>query len=644
MHIFLKYFLFILLVLLDQKIFAQNLSPHLQHEVDSMKRELKIVKEDSIKVRLLFNLGEKTPIINIGYWDSLVDFAHTKKLIVFEIRSLAKIGGFYQRKGMDLKAVDSYNKSILTAESSAIKLEVLSPLYGLSTYYSLHSDSRIALELCFKGLKIAEGLQNKLWVSKFNFRLGEIFFSIGNFGDAIRCHLNCVNTYTELKQIDNVCWSILALGADYCALNNTKMTIFYYMKSLDYINLTSSEGLKLDIWISAAAAYEMRQKHDSAIYYCNKAVEISKISGNKFGLASAMTTLADIYLKKGDLKMAKVIAEEALILTNSIRFTAQIPSLTLILKEIYIKLKDYKKALNAFEISVKTKDSIADEKTRKHVLEKEFNYNMQKKESENKLLAQQNQIQHLQLSQNKYFLFGLGGIAILILIIAYLILRQNKLRNEHQKMFMEQKLISSQMNPHFVFNSLNAIQHLIMNKENEKAEYYLSKFSKLIRELLESNTKESLSVREEVGILTGYLEMEARRFSKSFHYSIQVDERINQEITNIPHMMIQPFVENAIWHGLLPKSGARNLNILYEYDTDKTIRCIVEDNGVGREVAMKKENTFKKKSLALSFVKQRLDLMQETLKVNCYVKIIDKKNELGESLGTKVIIVLPLIN
>jgi LytS/YehU family sensor histidine kinase len=173
---------------------------------------------------------------------------------------------------------------------------------------------------------------------------------------------------------------------------------------------------------------------------------------------------------------------------------------------------------------------------------------------------------------------------------------------------------------------------------------YLSKFARLIRDLLESNTKENIVVKEEADILRRYMEMEALRFKKSFTFSVTVDEKISQEQDHIPHMMLQPFIENAIWHGLLPKNGERNLVVAFEAAHNKTIRCIIDDNGIGRAASMKKEATFKKKSLALSFINQRIRLMRKTLKVDCSVDIIDKTNAAGESTGTKVVIVLPVLN
>jgi hypothetical protein len=248
-------------------------------------------------------------------------------------------------------------------------------------------------------------------------------------------------------------------------------------------------------------------------------------------------------------------------------------------------------------------------------------------------------------------LYGLAIVGGIILIALALVWRRNRrLRIATEKLEMNRRLhemeirtLKAQMNPHFIFNALNSIQVFILSAENEKAGAYLSKFSKLMRELLESNANESLSVREEVEILTKYLELESLRFGQSFSYEILVDETIDTGHTLIPHMMIQPFVENAIWHGLLNKDDDRRLLISMEYNSAKTIRCMIDDNGVGRKATQGKEHTMKSKSLALSIVKQRLHLMSSLLKIDCSVEIIDKLTESGQPAGTQVIVTLPIL-
>jgi hypothetical protein len=241
------------------------------------------------------------------------------------------------------------------------------------------------------------------------------------------------------------------------------------------------------------------------------------------------------------------------------------------------------------------------------------------------------------------------GMALLVFLVAFLLVTNNrrKLKREGEKFKlnaklyeMEIKLIKNQMNPHFIFNSLNSIQLLVALDEKEKAQYYLSHFSRLMRMLLESTTKDNLSLADEIDILNRYLEIESLRFNHVFKYTITIDPKINTLATFIPHFLIQPFVENAIWHGLLPKKGEKNLSIQFQLVADNKIECTIDDDGVGRQF---KKQTFQKKSLAITFIKQRLDLMNKNLGTNLSLTIIDKQDTTGNPQGTKVILHLPII-
>ncbi len=243
------------------------------------------------------------------------------------------------------------------------------------------------------------------------------------------------------------------------------------------------------------------------------------------------------------------------------------------------------------------------------------------------------------------------GIIALILIAIWLIRRyiqkivkrekeKNKLQNQWYE--QENKILKAQMNPHFMFNSLNTIQQFIIVNDNEKAQLYLSKFSRLVRKSLESNTRDSISLKEEIEICEKYLEIESLRFNHVFSYSIVIEGKLDPVTTHIPHFLIQAFIENAIWHGLLPKEGDKQLMVTFELINEKTISCTIEDNGVGREKITTKISE-KKQSLAINFIRQRLLLMSKIAGIYYGITITDKVNEQGNSEGTRVVVTMPII-
>jgi hypothetical protein len=241
-----------------------------------------------------------------------------------------------------------------------------------------------------------------------------------------------------------------------------------------------------------------------------------------------------------------------------------------------------------------------------------------------------------------------AGMVLIILFLRYRynrILKKERSVNEIKARMneLETKAIKSQMNPHFIFNSLNSIQQFILSEDNENAYRYLSKFSKLVRKLLESATNEDLSLHDEIDLLTRYIEIESLRFEEAFTYEIKADPKLNLRSCRLPHMMVQPFVENAIWHGLLHKKGERKLMISFLYSDEKCISCLVEDNGVGRLAKVPADLNNDKKSLAIEFIKKRLELINEIKGSGCGFRIIDKEIQLHHETGTIVELKIPIM-
>ena len=204
-----------------------------------------------------------------------------------------------------------------------------------------------------------------------------------------------------------------------------------------------------------------------------------------------------------------------------------------------------------------------------------------------------------------------------------------------------------QMNPHFLFNALNSIQQMILANEEMVATRYLSRFSKLLRSILIHSDKEMISLKEELDILKLYVELESVRFKEAFSYDIHCDEDIDIDEVKIPTLLIQPFVENAIWHGLMHKEGMRNLRIEF-IEQDDILQCIVEDNGIGRQKAkeMKISTGQDKKhtSKGIEVSMERLKAMQKNGGPPGSMHIHDLVDEHGHPIGTRIEINLPIQN
>lgn len=207
---------------------------------------------------------------------------------------------------------------------------------------------------------------------------------------------------------------------------------------------------------------------------------------------------------------------------------------------------------------------------------------------------------------------------------------------------LEMSALRAQMNPHFIFNSLGSIQHLIRRDQKAEALQYLSKFSQLLRQILDSSNHSTVSLKEEIDLLENYVQLESLRFDGRFSYELVVDEALDVYNLEIPILLVQPHVENAILHGLLPKKGPARLSVSF-VDQGEQILCTVEDNGVGRQksVELKSARGVSHQSRGLSIVAQRVSHLHGKESDSQIIQITDIVDRQNEVAGTRVSILIP---
>jgi hypothetical protein len=255
----------------------------------------------------------------------------------------------------------------------------------------------------------------------------------------------------------------------------------------------------------------------------------------------------------------------------------------------------------------------------------------------------------------QWWFYLLLSIGVVISIWGYFYVK-NKRVNEKQKLifdkqqqelenvFLKLESLRSQMNPHFIFNALNSIQDYILHNEKKLARTYLVKFSRLIRIYLEHSQKNTITVSEEIEALTFYLQLEKDRFEDTFDYLISVSNDAHITTILIPTFLIQPYVENAIKHGLLHKKDNRKLLVEFSVDEENSlIKCIIEDNGIGRKYAneIKKRTQFSPKSFSSEANLKRIELLNKTRENPIKFHIDDKVDKNKKAQGTRVTISIP---
>lgn len=247
-----------------------------------------------------------------------------------------------------------------------------------------------------------------------------------------------------------------------------------------------------------------------------------------------------------------------------------------------------------------------------------------------------------------WWFISISIFVISVIIYLYYINRVRQLRKEHQLRndinWYRQQALGKQMDPHFVFNTLNSIQSYIIKNDRLASSQYLSKFAKLMRLILNSSQKQAVPLNDEISALSLYLELESLRFEQKFDYHLNIDPTIDPLACFIPPFMIQPFIENAIWHGIMGIKGVGCISIYFVKNQNK-ITCTIEDNGIGREKSKLMKSGFKRdqKSLGISLVESRLNLLNSLYGIDMHSLVTDLYDKDGHASGTKVVIDLPLI-
>jgi tetratricopeptide (TPR) repeat protein len=352
-------------------------------------------------------------------------------------------------------------------------------------------------------------------------------------------------------------------------------------------------------------------------------------------------TLGNVQQTLGNYRQAAENGLRAYSLGREKEMPLVVSDASLLLSDIYSKTGRGDLAYRYLREHMQLKDSISSDEFLKQVTRLEIQYDFDKKEKTAEFArAQERVIQEGKIRQQGLYLRGLLALLLLLALFSLLYIRHNRLMAKYARIDLEQRLLRTQMNPHFIFNSLCAVQDLIIADKPQKANAFLTKVSRLMRNILENSREEYIALDKEIETLRLYLEVQQLRFEKGFDYEISVDQTIDLENISVPPMLAQPCVENSIEHGLLPGKDGGRVTVSYAI-RDGLMMLEVTDNGVGREKAAEETPRMKKQSISTRLTEKRLEHFRKILKEKqISYEIIDLY--VGDAAaGTKVVMMLP---
>jgi len=366
------------------------------------------------------------------------------------------------------------------------------------------------------------------------------------------------------------------------------------------------------------------------------------------------SNIAVAYRKLSQYKKTKNSLDSAEILAIEMQDTSKLIEVYEQREKLYVQTKDYEKAHYYLSIKKEIEEKMQNKKNKKNLLDLEIKYETEQIKNKNLALRKDNELQAQALAfnqkintRNLLIIIGLIFLLLLVIGIAYLRNQRNKLYVQFKTMELEQKALKAQINPHFFFNVLNSLQGTILSEKPMVAYRYHTKFTKLMRLILSQSDTEGISLKEELDALQLYLELEQLRTGNAFDFDIQNKLGDISEKIVVPSMLLQPFVENSIWHGVMNREAGENKKIQINIDDHaEQIVCEIIDTGVGRQKAtkIKAQKTIQYKSMGMQVTQNRLDLFKLRYKMPLNFFIEDLKDKTGKALGTKVLLEIPKLS
>ena len=593
--------------------FAQN------HKEDSLLLDLKSYKErDTIKIQKLLNVSEYYFLNDIEKSKDYIqlglniarDLGDYKKISLLK----TKLAQTYVTQGLFTEALSEILDAVNILDTIQISpRDKMSTLNILSTVYRGYGDNQKSLDVILDVIKFSENYPLTKEVARYHYNAGNSFAQLGDRESAEKYFLKAQAIAKKVndKRFEIIMTSVLGdhyknLGKYELAKTYIKNSIDYYAANNEERNLGSSYRILGDI-------ESLQNNHLDAIPLYEQAIVIFNRTNNLY------------YAKE----------------TNQRLFIS------------YSVINENKKAEEAYARFKTLTDSLDSKDRKRLIAEMNTKFDTEK-------IKREKEIAQLNSSKNKSLFIAASVIATLILLTSVFYVgrvrankkaelitlelkeTQKRLALEKQYRQSELKALKAQMDPHFIFNALNSIQEYIVMNQKDLASDYLGKFADLMRKYLHNSGKGAISLLEEVSCLNIYLELEQVRFEETLTYTIEVDSDIALEEVFIPTMIIQPYVENAIKHGLLHKKKDRKLivNITKE---ERDVICVIQDNGIGRarsaEIKSKRMQTHQ--SFATKANESRLALLNYGKDRKIGIDVIDLFDNQNKPIGTKVVLRIP---
>lgn len=548
--------------------------------------------------------------------------------------ALARMGKACLIKGDYIRKMEFEQQSLKLSREIGFLRGIGSNLVNIGNTYSYYGNHSKAVEMYYESLPYFEKNGDKKRQVMVMANIAHAYYKVKQLDSAVKITERCFSFFKKPDDNFSIANTYHLLGIIYHELNKLDSAIDYEKKSIQLNKEINNQNGMANSYYILAKVYLDKKDLDETDKYLKKTLQMASSTGDTALIAYCCMTSGVLAHQLGKQTTALEYGRKALAIFRSKRIHDAANDMALLLSNWLSEQNNYKEALDMYKVFVSERDSMGGQNAKETLLRGQLKYDFEKR----KLLAEMSHEKQLNVvrasEERKNFRksiwltisLALLFITLLVVYFIYQNLVQKNIIATQKNNLLKQKLLVSQMNPHFIFNSLNALQNFILEQQSYKAEIYLKQFSDLMRMILTFSTKDHVSLEDEERFLKAYLEFQNARFNNGLKYKIQIAEEIEKEAVIVPPMLAQPFIENAIEHGIFYKDGQGVLSIKISREENSLVYEI-EDNGIGLIESQKQKGktlSNNHQSMAISITRERIETFNQLNKTNFKVSITDK--------------------